>query len=263
MNANKKARVNAFLARFPPNKRPSGNIYMKYLDEKKLTRNNLNKTNQYIRNTMKRNPNLMTINEKKNIYNQHVKPAPIKFVHNIIGKMSKNVSGEVAKKSLINFGLQEAKVKKLVNTTTNVNVRKKLKNVSGFDIYSNRNKIVSLAHAIINSSSGEKVSLRVVLRSLQPLFTRIAEVTGLASPNDKQHFIRLIHNMVYNMYGNLTPNQKFHLGVDSGKHIDALSKTYMGMSSSRKMDDFIRGIRSTGVISRIVVRLIKRRIKHA
>ena len=76
----------------------------------KLTPWNLKTTNDFIRK-QGRNPNAVSINEKKNIYNAHLKPAPIKFVHNIFNKVSRNA----VKQKLINMGLNKKRVNSFVN----------------------------------------------------------------------------------------------------------------------------------------------------
>ena len=217
-----------------------------------LTEGNLQLTNNYLRKRG-RNPNSVTLQEKKNIYNAHLKPFPIKFVHNLVNKVSKNV----AIQKLKSMGFDENRVRDIVYAYNSPN------NTTGFDIYKNKNRLIRLAHAAMNVTRGKKVDIHTVMKSLNPFIRKIATLSGLTSDADIKYFKRILTNLVIHKYGNLTPKQKYEIGRSIGTDMISLSKTYTRLPSSGNYSNLLSGISNSKAPRLIILNIADQRLKKA
>lgn len=226
----------------------------------KLTEGNLQKTNNYIRQ-QGRNPNTITIDEKRNIYNAHLKPIPIKFVHNLLDKVSKNV----AVKKLVNMGFDENRVRDVIFTVSSPQkARAQVKNVTGYNIYTNRNRLIKLAHAAIDVSRGRNINIKQTFHSLEPALRKIAKLVGFSEETDIRRFLVITKYILQNTYNKrLTPEEKFKLGYTIGQHMIILSKKFMFLPISESYKNMLRGFNASKASRKIFIGYIRHRLKKA
>lgn len=226
----------------------------------KLTQGNLQKTNNYIRQ-QGRNPANVTINEKRNIYNAHLKPIPIKFVHNLLNKVSKNV----AVKKLVDMGFDENRVRNvLVTASSPQKTREQVKNITGYNIYTNRNRLIKLAHAAIDISRGRNINIPQTFHSIRPALRKIAILIGFSDENDIRRFLIIVKYILQNTYDRkLTPEQRFKMGQRIGQLVVALSKKFMVLPISDAYKNLLKGFNASKAPRKIFIGYIGQRLKKA
>jgi hypothetical protein len=216
-----------------------------------LTEGNLRLTNNYLRKKG-RNPNSVTLDEKKNIYNAHLKPLPIKFVQNLVNKVSKNV----AIKKLVNMGFDEKRVANFLRSPQMS--RQEIQKLTGYT----QNKFIRLAHTAMNISTGKTVNIKNIMDSIEPMIRKIALRVGIQNESDIRKIMLIIKNLILQRYGKQTPQEQYAAGVYTGKLITDLATRYIAPPGNPN-SNFTRGFKNSKAPKKILFHVIRQRLKKA
>jgi hypothetical protein len=216
-----------------------------------LTEGNLRLTNNYLRKKG-RNPNSVPLDEKRNIYNAHLKPLPIKFVQNLVNKVSKNV----AIKKLVNMGFDEKRVTNFLRSPQIS--RQEIQKLTGYT----QNKFIRLAHTAMNISTGKMVNIKNIMDSIEPMVRKIALRVGIQSDTDIRKIMLIIKRLILQRYGQQTPQQRYASGVDTGKLITDLATRYITPAGNPN-SNFTRGFKNSKAPKKILFHVICQRLKKA
>ena len=217
-----------------------------------LTEGNLRLTNNYLRKRG-RNPNSVPMEEKRNIYNAHLKPLPIKFVQNLVNKVSKNV----AIKKLVNMGFDEKRVTNFLRSPQMS--RQEIQKLTGYT----QNKFIRLAHTAMNISTGKMVNIKNIMDSIEPMIRKITLRIGIQSESDIRKIMLIVKHLILQRYGKQTPDQQYTSGVETGKLIADLATKYIPPSGGVPNSNFVRGFKNSKAPKKILFHVIRQRLKKA